>query len=127
MWRVVLTCVIELRFRNAENADIWCKELDEYIGDPSREMYKGPAVTPGIRDDDGWGIFDSISKKKKGKNGRVASRNWDWAEPPAAPEPAPGPEPDIQHETRTLSRTLLWTQFNSRNFLKDSDIKALIL
>ncbi|KAF1971354.1 hypothetical protein BU23DRAFT_569869 [Bimuria novae-zelandiae CBS 107.79] len=45
------------------------------------------------RDDNEWGgVFDATSKKKKGKKGRVASRNWDWAEPPAAPEPAPEPE-----------------------------------
>jgi hypothetical protein len=49
MWRVVLACILELRFRNAENADIWCKVLDEYISDPSREKFKGPAVTPGVR------------------------------------------------------------------------------
>ncbi|KAF1963876.1 hypothetical protein BU23DRAFT_138677 [Bimuria novae-zelandiae CBS 107.79] len=59
MWRVVLACVIELRFRNAENADIWCKELDEYISNPSREKYKGPAVTPGVR---GFGANDIIKE-----------------------------------------------------------------
>ena len=49
MWRVVLACVIELRFRNAENADIWCKTLGEYISDTSRENFKGTPTTPGVR------------------------------------------------------------------------------
>ncbi|KAF2799284.1 hypothetical protein K505DRAFT_294959 [Melanomma pulvis-pyrius CBS 109.77] len=49
MWRVVLACVIELRFRNAENATIWCKALEEYVSDTSREKFKGTPTTPGVR------------------------------------------------------------------------------
>ncbi|KAF2263260.1 hypothetical protein CC78DRAFT_466124 [Lojkania enalia] len=49
MWRVVLACVIELRFRNAENANIWCKTLEEYINNTSREKFKGAPTTSGVR------------------------------------------------------------------------------
>lgn len=49
-WRIVLACVIELRFRNAENANTWWKILEEYISDTSREKFKGLPTTPGVRE-----------------------------------------------------------------------------
>lgn len=49
MWRVGLACVIELRFRNANWANTWCKVLEEYISDTSREEFKGTSATLGVR------------------------------------------------------------------------------
>jgi hypothetical protein len=83
-------------------------------------------------DDDGWGHFGTLSKKKKGKKGKLVlepppigfdytqeSRAIDFTGFGAAPEP--------HHEVRSVSRTPLRTQFNTRNYLTDGGPKALIL
>jgi hypothetical protein len=69
-------------------------------------------------DHDGWDQFGTSSKKKKSKKGRLAPEP-----PPMEVETAPEP----QHESRSVSRTSLRTQFNTRKYLTDGGPKALIL
>ncbi len=48
MWRVVLSCILELHFRTtAGDAPRWREMLQSYIDNLSREAFKGPVVTPG--------------------------------------------------------------------------------
>ncbi|KAL5374890.1 hypothetical protein PMIN06_012164 [Paraphaeosphaeria minitans] len=97
-------------------------------------------------DNDGWGNGwggSSSKRKKKGKKGRVIFSDPD-DEPVLEPD-APPMEMDYPQESRTYeepepetvsgpqyrvisnSRTLLRTQFHSRNYLNDGGPKALIL
>ena len=41
MWRVVLACVIELRFRRPEIDILWCNALQDYIDNPTRKQFQG--------------------------------------------------------------------------------------
>ncbi|KAF2802861.1 uncharacterized protein BDZ99DRAFT_482433 [Mytilinidion resinicola] len=117
----------------------------DYTVPPWEELPPEPSSTSGKDqqngDDDGWGDWAPLPKKKKGKKGRVA-----------VPEPEPIPEselpsmemgypqesgvydepelaaaPEPQYEVRRISRAQLRTQLNSRNYLNDGGPKALIL
>lgn len=78
-------------------------------------------------DDDSWGVL--MSKKKKGKKGKVVPV-------PEIYEPAPDvydecppaePVPEPSYETAPISRTSLRARFNSRTYLEDGGPKAQIL
>ncbi|USP81703.1 hypothetical protein yc1106_08977 [Curvularia clavata] len=124
----------------------------DYTVPPWEEVLPEPNSTPDRNrqneDYDSCGDCAPISKKDRKKSkfrkGRVAAI---WDEPNAASEPVPEPpimedypeeapaceEPsaqldfESQYKARTISKTLLRTQFNSRNYLNNGGPKDLIL
>ncbi|KAF2444487.1 hypothetical protein P171DRAFT_473556 [Karstenula rhodostoma CBS 690.94] len=101
----------------------------DYTVPPWENLPLEPEPTPDKNqkgeDDDDWGDPTPVSRKKKGKKGRI----YEEAIPDVPDEPMtePEPEPEPQYELQFNSRTILRTQFDSRNHIIDGGPITAIL